>query len=287
MTIIWGGTLAILLSRFRRQFYNDLQTLFPEIAKTWSPKNKIKPIEVSSSSNKVVIWICEHGHEWKSRIADRTEGHGCPYCAGHKVWAGFNDLASTHPDIASEWSPKNKGLSPETITYRNRSNVWWRCSKCGNDYQAVVYARANGRVCPFCVAFELKNLRENRIAQSRINSDCNYLLPQLAAIYYGGKLGLQVKTDSEELVGLPLTAYLPEAGLAIDVCSSIKEISFKEYICKAHKISYVLLPDKLTEQEVIEAVRKAFSAVYIHIDTDPLEDLKTIRSSYSRWKQKA
>ena len=37
------------------------------------------------------------------------------------------------------------------ITYKNRSNVWWHCNKCGNQYQAVVYARANGRVCPFCV----------------------------------------------------------------------------------------------------------------------------------------
>lgn len=73
--------------------YNDLQTLFPDVAKTWSPKNESSPSEVSPSSNKAVLWVCENGHEWKARVADRTEGHGCPYCAGQRVWKGFNDLA--------------------------------------------------------------------------------------------------------------------------------------------------------------------------------------------------
>lgn len=35
--------------------YNDLKTLFPKIAKTWSPKNKLKPSDVSSRSNTVDI----------------------------------------------------------------------------------------------------------------------------------------------------------------------------------------------------------------------------------------
>jgi len=131
--------------------YNDLATLNPELAKSWSPKNNLKPSEVSPSSNLEVLWVCENGHEWKTRIADRSEGHGCPYCAGHKVWKGYNDLSTTHSELLSEWSDKND-LSPDEITYKNRSNVWWHCSKCGNDYQAVVYSKANGRVCPYCIA---------------------------------------------------------------------------------------------------------------------------------------
>ena len=97
--------------------YNDLQTVFPDVAKSWSPKNSKKPTEVSPSSNMEVVWICDKGHEWSARVADRTEGHGCPYCAGHRVWKGFNDLATTHPDLLLEWSEKNT-ISPETITYK-------------------------------------------------------------------------------------------------------------------------------------------------------------------------
>lgn len=82
--------------------YNDLATVNPALAKSWSPKNKIKPSEVSPSSNTEVLWVCENGHEWKARIADRSEGHGCPYCAGHRVWKGYNDLATTHADLLAE-----------------------------------------------------------------------------------------------------------------------------------------------------------------------------------------
>ncbi len=265
--------------------YNDLQTLFPEIAKTWSSKNQLKPSEVSSRSNAEILWICENGHEWKARVADRTDGHGCPYCAGQRVWAGFNDLATTHPDLIPEWSEKNK-LTPDSITYKNRTNVWWHCSKCGNDYQAVVYARANGRVCPFCMAKEINRLRAIRFADRKIAKDFDYLLPQLAVIYYAGKHNLKVITDSEEPVGLPIAALVPEIGLAIDVCSSSKEISFKEYICTAHGIAYVCLPPSMSEEDIIVNVQKAFFDVHVYSNTPIEEDLERIRARYSQWKKR-
>ena len=266
--------------------YNDLQTLFPEVASTWSPKNEKKPSEVSSRSNAEVLWICNNGHEWKARVADRTEGHGCPYCAGQRVWKGFNDLATTHPKLISEWSDKNTGLSPDTITYKNRSNVWWHCAKCGNDYQAVVYAKANGRICPFCVAKEIKRLRDIRLADRKIAKDLDYLLPQLAAIYYAGQHGLKIITDSEEPVGLPIVALIPEIGLAIDVCCSEKEFALKGYICGVHGIRYINLPPKLSDIENIQVIRKAFSDAHIHFNTHIMDDLEIIRERYAHWKKK-
>ncbi len=38
-----------------------------------------------------------------------SEGVGCPYCAGTAVLPGFNDLATTHPDLSSEWHPTANG----------------------------------------------------------------------------------------------------------------------------------------------------------------------------------
>ena len=266
--------------------YNDLQTLFPEISMTWSPKNELKPSEVSSRSNTEILWQCEQGHEWKARVADRTEGHGCPYCAGQRVWKGFNDLATTHPDLISEWSDKNK-ISPDSITYKNRTNVWWHCSKCGNDYQAVVYTRTNGRICPFCIANELKTLRKQKTADKQILEDFEYLLPQLATIYYAGKHGLRVITDSEEPVGIPITALVPDIGLAIDVCCSKKVLIIKEYICKTKGITYVNIPGKIPADDLIVKVRKAFSDVHIYINTSIEEDLEILRSRYAQWKKRS
>ena len=267
--------------------YNDLQTLFPDIAKTWSPKNKMNPFEVSARSNAEVLWLCENGHEWKARVADRTDGHGCPYCAGQRVWKGFNDLATTHPELISEWSDKNVNLSPEGITYKNRTNVWWHCSKCGNDYQAVVYARANGRICPFCIANEIKRLREQRIISKQISKDFSFLLPQLASIYYAGKHGLNVITETDDLVGFPITAFVPNVNLAIDVCCSRKLVTIKEYICSVRGITYVNIPGKIPEIETVIKIRDAFFKAHLYSDSTAEDDLELLRRKYSQWKQKA
>ena len=267
--------------------YNDLQTLFPDVAKTWSPKNKLNPSEVSARSNAEVLWLCENGHEWKARVADRTDGHGCPYCAGQRVWKGFNDLATTHPELISEWSDKNVNLSPEEITYKNRTNVWWHCSKCGNDYQAVVYARANGRICPFCIANEIKRLREQRIISKQISKDFSFLLPQLASIYYAGKHGLNVITETDDLVGFPITAFVPNVNLAIDVCCSRKLVTIKEYICSVRGITYVNIPGKIPEIETVIKIRDAFFKAHLYSDSTAEDDLELLRRKYSQWKQKA
>lgn len=266
--------------------FNDLQTVFPDISKTWSPKNQLKPTEVSSASNKEILWICENGHEWKARIADRTEGHGCPYCAGQRVWTGYNDLATTHPDLIAEWSDKNKGISPEKITYKNRSNVWWHCSKCGNDYQAVVNARAKGRICPFCIANQIKKLREQRLLDKKLSKDFWYLLPQIATIYYAGKHGLKVITDSDDPVGIPITALVPDIGLAIDVCCSSKVVSVKEYFCGINDITYVCIPGQLPEIETIKIIRQAFSDAHLYFDSSIERDLEILRVNYIHWKKK-
>ena len=88
--------------------YNDLATLFPEIGLEWnSEKNgDLHANAVSPSSNKRVWWKCKCDHEWQSVIASRTHGVGCPYCANKKVLVGFNDFATTHPELASEWHPR-------------------------------------------------------------------------------------------------------------------------------------------------------------------------------------
>ncbi len=62
--------------------YNDLQTLFPEIALSWNYKRNrnILPSQVTAHSNKKFWWVCEKGHEWEAGINNRTNGRGCPEC---------------------------------------------------------------------------------------------------------------------------------------------------------------------------------------------------------------
>ena len=48
--------------------FNDFESLYPEIAKEWNySKNKgLLPSEVTSGSSKIVWWICQYGHDYKS-----------------------------------------------------------------------------------------------------------------------------------------------------------------------------------------------------------------------------
>ena len=125
-----------------------------------------------------------------------------------------------------------------------------------------------------------------RLAKKKIAKDFTYLLPQLATIYYSGRNGLKIITNTEAFIGLPVTAYLPDIGLIVDVCSSSKEIKLKEFICNTKNIKYVSMSERLPESESIRIVRKAFTDAHIHLFSDPIEDLETIRNNYSKWKLK-
>lgn len=63
--------------------YNDLETLYPHVAKEWHPTKNglLTPKDVICGSNKKVWWKCKHGHEWKVAISSRiSKGSGCRVC---------------------------------------------------------------------------------------------------------------------------------------------------------------------------------------------------------------
>ena len=134
---------------------SDLATLFPDIAAQWDyEKNEKTPDEVRSGSRELVWWKCELGHTWQATVKSRANygKANCPYCINYKVWPGFNDLATTCPEVAAEWNyEKNGELKPTEISKNYRQKVWWKCSE-GHEWEAFVYARAkaNGTGCPVC-----------------------------------------------------------------------------------------------------------------------------------------
>ena len=66
-----------------------------------------------------------------------------------------NSLAEVHPELVSEWSEKNLPLKPDEVNAKSRKNVWWRCSKCGNEWKSVINTRVKGTVCPVCAEREV------------------------------------------------------------------------------------------------------------------------------------
>ena len=133
---------------------NDLATLFPEVAKEWDyDENKgLEPSQVFAQSNKKYHWVCRLGHKWEAAPNSRALGRGCPYCAGNKVWIGFNDLATTNPEIAARWHPTLNGDKlPTTISKGYARKVWLLCPDCGNAYDTYIGNIIKGYgACPYC-----------------------------------------------------------------------------------------------------------------------------------------
>ena len=122
--------------------FNDLATTHPEIAFQavgWDPQ------KVIAGSGKRFLWRCHDGHEWTASSGDRVKGHGCPFCSNQKVLSGFNDLATTHPEIAFQ----AVGWDPQKVIAGSGKRFLWRCHD-GHEWTASSWARVKGHGCPFC-----------------------------------------------------------------------------------------------------------------------------------------
>lgn len=133
----------------------SLLALHPDIAAEWHAERngQLTPANVKRTTAKSVWWICSSGHEYLSKIGNRTAlGRGCPYCTNQKVGYG-NDLASKRPDLAAQWHPKNNGaLTPGEITAGTQRPVWWLC-RHGHSWQSSVASRTSlGVGCPKCAS---------------------------------------------------------------------------------------------------------------------------------------
>ena len=104
------------------------------------------PSFVSAGTNKKRMWKCSLGHTWDATPNNRTAlNRGCPYCSNQKVLAGFNDLATTNPELAAEAD----GWDPVTITAKLDSKKSWVCA-LGHQWESKVGHRSNGSGCPTC-----------------------------------------------------------------------------------------------------------------------------------------
>lgn len=158
------------------QGVNDLATLNPEVAKTWHPtvNGTLTPRQVSAKSNKYAWWLCGRGHATRTKVNNKTSsGRGCGVCANKTLLEGYNDLATTHPELVDEWDfEKNSPKSPTTVIgMSSNARYWWKCQIDGYSWKASVDKRGSGTGCPVCA---------NRIIVVGYN-DLSTTHPQLAA----------------------------------------------------------------------------------------------------------
>ena len=123
----------------------DFATLRPDLAIQiygWDPR------EVSLYSNQKLEWICELGHIWITSPNNRKRGQGCPFCSNRRAWPGFNDLATTHPQIALSAYRWN----PSTVVAMSDKQHAWVCES-GHIWESAVKSRSKGVGCPSCADY--------------------------------------------------------------------------------------------------------------------------------------
>ena len=115
---------------------------------------------------------------WREKVSMRSMrvDDSCPYCKNRKLLRGFNDLATTYPELVAEWDrDRNGDLRPDGIVSGSARRVWWRCGR-GHAWQTSAYNRTGGtdRGCPYCGDRKvLKGYNDLRTTHPRIAREWN------------------------------------------------------------------------------------------------------------------
>ncbi|MDO4759945.1 MAG: zinc-ribbon domain-containing protein [Candidatus Saccharibacteria bacterium] len=135
--------------------FNDLQTLYPSVAKEWDyDKNQGSPKQVIPGTTRKVWFVCPQGHSYYISLHGRCyRGDNCPYCSGKKVKYGYNDLTTMAPQLLAEWDyelNEKDGIDPKLIYYKTNKKVNWVCKECGHKWKTQPSLRLQGIGCPEC-----------------------------------------------------------------------------------------------------------------------------------------
>ena len=125
----------------------------------WDSEQNGAPDSLELQINKEYAWKCPVcGYRWTRRLGKERDSKGCPACLGKVVIPGWTDLATCNPDIAEEWDyERNGNLTPSDIVSGSAKRVWWKCQKCGGEWQAPPVKRKIGKgSCPYCAGRKLK-----------------------------------------------------------------------------------------------------------------------------------
>ena len=175
----------------------DLATLRPDLAAQWDyEKNERGPENYIQFSQTRVFWKCSVCSQfWIARIANRSENHNCPYCAGKRPIPGKTDFATLRPDLLAQWDYDKNDCGPECHTLRSEKKVFWICPTCGQSWAASIVVRRNNHNCPYCAGKrpipgknDLATLRPDLAAQwDYEKNDCSperYTLHSKKKIYW-------------------------------------------------------------------------------------------------------
>lgn len=187
--------------------FNDLKTLRPDLMKYWDyQKNELDPTKVSRGTTKKAWWKCDKGHSYLMPVSKKTiRGSGCPYCSGRRILPGYNDIATTYPEILKEWNYDKNTITPQEVMKSSSKKVWWICEK-GHEWEATVNDRSRkdhkSTNCPYCAV----NITISQ-GEQEVYDYVKSILPENTTI---------IQSDRTILHPKELDIYIPDYNIAIE-----------------------------------------------------------------------
>lgn len=124
------------------------------------------------------------GYTWYSEPNHLLQGHGCPVCGGKRVIKGYNDVATTHPELLYLFKDKKEA---EAVSIGSGKKVTLVCQDCGHDKKILLsnYLK-NGIGCQYCsdgISYPEKFIRAFVVQCNPDIMDCQYQ-PDWAKPYF-------------------------------------------------------------------------------------------------------
>jgi Zn finger protein HypA/HybF involved in hydrogenase expression len=165
-----GGCPACANKSIHIDGRNSMATTHPELAIEYQGD----ATKVVAGTNKRLMWKCSTcEHMWGAVGSSRVNGCGCPACVNQVIHTdGRNSMATTHPDLASEYQG-----DATKVTAGTHKKLDWKCSTCEHEWKTTGYSRAIADTgCPVCNRGGLHSDGKNSMAITH---------PKLAADYQG------------------------------------------------------------------------------------------------------
>lgn len=174
-----------------------------ELLKWFSQDNEKNPSDIPLGSSKSYKWVCpDCGYSFCATAKAMSKGASCPDCRKDRrgLLFGFTGepLSKTHPLIAKFWDgEKNGNISPDNVSAKCQSKVFFRCASCGSSYLATPASRIGSLMC--C-------------------SDCaasvGTSFPEQAVLFYLSKTVWCV--SRKRIDGVEFDIYIPSLSVAIE-----------------------------------------------------------------------
>lgn len=148
---IYDSTPSNLLRGYRCKLcfgsVKKTQEEFEACVKNLFPNVEVRG-EYKGARFKVPMHCNVCGGNWDPKATHVLSGHGCPFCAGRAVLAGFNDMWTTAPEMAKMLVDPNDGYK---YTRNSGEKAHFRCPDCGDvSFKTISNVYYQGLCCQKC-----------------------------------------------------------------------------------------------------------------------------------------